>query len=59
MTAEPNYAKAEEVAKIVYDAMLYDRTHIRPDWVEGGNSLAQDEARRAARKIIELVAPAD
>jgi hypothetical protein len=52
----------EAVAKVVYEAMLaaastFDRRPA-PPWVHGGNSLAQDEARDAARKILAMVPPA-
>ena len=50
----------EDVAKIVYDAMCWAAKtgpqlgdHV-PDWVQGGNSLAQDQARSAAVKIADL-----
>jgi len=52
----------EAVAKVVYEAMLFDSgpLHCRPapPWVHGGNSLAQDEARDAARNILAMVPPA-
>ena len=52
----------DAVVKVVYEAMLFDRgrLHCRPapPWVRGGNSLAQDEARDAAREILAMVPPA-
>jgi len=58
----------ETVAEAVYEAMLFDRSSINchsappssplvpaPPWVPGGNSLAQEEARNAARKILAFV----
>lgn len=46
----------EEIAKIVYDAMPYRpvKHEPKPEWVPGGNSLMQDEARRAADAILSL-----
>ena len=46
----------EPIAKIVYDAMRYERSDTTPAWVEVGNSLAQVEARRAAQAIAALPA---
>lgn len=43
---------AEEAAKIIYErAMRYLRLDV-PEWVEGGNSLAQGEARSIAATIL-------
>jgi len=38
-------------AKIVYEAMRFERKDETPKWVERGNSTAQTEARAAAAKI--------
>lgn len=46
----------EPIAKIVYDAMRFERGDKTPEWVDGGNSLAQVEARRAAHAIAALPA---
>lgn len=40
----------EEIAEKVYEAMRFEQPQWVP-WVRGGNSLAQDHARRAARSI--------
>lgn len=45
----------ERVAKAIYDQMSYYEDGAKPAWVEGGNSLKQDEARRLA--ITALSAP--
>lgn len=43
----------ESLAKIIYEkAMLFDRQTPHYDWVEGGNSQAQDVARSTAYHII-------
>jgi hypothetical protein len=42
----------EEVAKVIYEAMRFDRDYDTPRWSGGGNSDAQDEARKAARAIL-------
>ena len=50
----------EDIAKIIYDAMCWAAKvgphagkHV-PDWVQGGNSNAQAEARSAANKIADM-----
>jgi len=56
----------EAVAAVVYEAMLTAvgasavKLHCRPapPWVPRGNSLAQDAARDAARKILRMKPPA-
>ncbi|KKM69758.1 hypothetical protein LCGC14_1447540 [marine sediment metagenome] len=45
----------DRVAMVIYDRMEYDGVGSKPVWVEGGNSLKQDEARRTARKAIEAM----
>jgi hypothetical protein len=53
----------EDVAQIVYEAMRWAaRTGPQlgghtPDWVQGGNSNSQDEARSAASRIASLYEP--
>ena len=42
----------ESVVKYVYEQMSYCEGGTKPDWVEGGNSIKQDEARRKAREIL-------
>ena len=42
----------EHASEIVYNVMRYERTET-PDWVENGNSFAQDQARKAAEKILK------
>lgn len=55
----------EEVAKRVYEAMRWAARHAEnqpaPEWVEGGNSDAQYQARREADRILALhpAAPTD
>jgi hypothetical protein len=51
----PTDEEIEEAAKLIYASMRFahpDRSYTR-DWVERGNSLMQDEARRTARTVIE------
>ena len=43
----------EPVAKAIYDQMSYTEQGVKPDWVQGGNSLKQDEARRLAIKALQ------
>lgn len=47
----PEYA-AEAVAALVFQAMRFAQPGPTPEWVPGGNSLMQEEARRAARAIL-------
>jgi hypothetical protein len=51
----------EAVAEVVYEAMRFDRSRLHcrpaPPWAAGGNSLAQQEARDAARQILSIVQP--
>ncbi len=48
----------ESMARKVYLAMRFQRLDATPDWVPGGNSHAQDEARRCASAIIkDMVKP--
>jgi len=67
-TRASDSAMVEAAAEVVYAAMLFERKSINgcpgapwvsaPPWVPGGNSLAQDEARAAARKILAMAPPA-
>ena len=53
--AEPGAADVEAVAELVYESMREAANYGRekpPKWVEGGNAIAQDEARKTARKIL-------
>ena len=43
-------------ARDVYDAMVYDGPGSKPEWVVGGNSLKQDEARQLAAAELEAAA---
>lgn len=46
----------EALAKIIYTRMPYDEpTGTKPAWVEGGNSLKQDEARSLALAIASAI----
>jgi hypothetical protein len=48
----------EEIAKIIYSVMPFDGTGpFKPEWIPGGNSFRQDEARYAARAILSLYQP--
>jgi len=50
---EPDYAMVEAIAPVVYTVMqLYNNGRVTYPWVLNGNSLAQDEARRATAKVI-------
>lgn len=46
----------EAIAKIIYDAFPFNgRWDLdKPKWVSGGNSIMQDEARKAANAILAL-----
>lgn len=41
----------EETAKAIYDQFTYNGEGEKPNWVENGNSLKQDEARRMTNKL--------
>ena len=47
----------EAAAREIYYLMPYDGTSgpTKPDWVSGGNSLKQSEARRYAQAVIPLI----
>lgn len=47
----------EELAKEIYAAMRFERQDTTPEWVEGGNSTAQVEARAAARRVLGVIRP--
>ena len=53
--SEPD--KLEKAARAIYDMMPFDGvgSEKKPAWVEGGNSLKQDEARRYARAAAVAV----
>ena len=58
-TAEPSGASAGSqlrvrIAAIVHDAMRLEREDKTPKW-QGGNSYAEDRARRAADDIAEVM----
>ncbi len=42
----------ERVAKAIYNEMVCDDPRGKPDWVPGGNSIKQDEARRKALQAL-------
>lgn len=53
-------ADRETVAKIIYDAFPFEPRHgmaHKPEWLPGGNSNRQDDARRAADLILALNEP--
>ena len=45
----------EQVAKIVYDAMRFDREDTTPKWTLSGNSHANDHARGKAYAILDAI----
>jgi hypothetical protein len=47
----------ELIARAVYEAMRFDRRDQTPEWVNGGSSEAQVEARRAAHVIAAAKVP--
>jgi hypothetical protein len=54
--------KPDEIAKAVYQAMVWVMDQVpgdvpTPTWVEGGNSLAQTEARAAEHRILRALSP--
>jgi hypothetical protein len=55
--AEHENKKVEERAKAIYEAMPFDGPagEEKPDWVPGGNSLKQAEARQAARHALQAL----
>ncbi|MFE3839191.1 hypothetical protein [Pseudogemmobacter sonorensis] len=56
-TTAPKGDLIEAAAKLIYErGMLFMRTG-KPAWVERGNSIAQTEARRLAREILEMTTP--
>lgn len=46
-------AAIESVAKAIYAEMECLDPHGKPEWVENGNSLKQDEARKKARQALD------
>jgi hypothetical protein len=51
----PTDDEIEEAAKLIHASMRFavPDNHYTRDWVERGNSLMQDEARRTARAVLE------
>jgi hypothetical protein len=51
----PTDEEIEEAAKLIHASMRFavPDNHYTRDWVERGNSLMQDEARRTARVVLE------
>ena len=51
----PTDHEIEEAAKLIHASMRFavPTNHYTRDWVERGNSLMQDEARRTARAVLE------
>jgi hypothetical protein len=51
----PTDEEIEEAAKLIHASMRFavPDNHFTRDWVEHGNSLMQDEARRTARAVLE------
>jgi len=50
----PTDEAIEEAAKLIHASMRFavPDNHYTRDWVERGNSLMQDEARRTARAVL-------
>lgn len=46
----------EEIASIIYEAMRFDRENETPEW-QGGNSIAETEARAKAMRVIAAARP--
>jgi len=42
----------ERVARKVFGAMRFERKPGTPEWIRGGNSNAQERARKTAREIV-------
>lgn len=58
MATVPGDEAVEAAAQRIYLAMRFERIETTPPWVDQGNSLAQDAAREAARKILAAQPPA-
>lgn len=43
----------EFTAQLIYNEMPFDGIGEKPEWVQRGNSLKQDEARQYARVFLE------
>lgn len=43
----------ENLARYFYDQMPYDGNGKKPEWVENGNSIKQDEARLMAMEVLK------
>lgn len=52
MEPKTNEELIEVTAKRIYEVMPYDLPGIKPEWVEGGNSLMQSIARGCASGIL-------
>lgn len=46
----------EAIASIIYEAMRFDRESDTPEW-QGGNSIAETEARAKAMRVIAAARP--
>ena len=61
-TLQPSGERREAIARIIYDAFPFDppcefhpetgERVLKPAWIDRGNSFRQDDARRAADKIL-------
>lgn len=50
-------SRRDEMARIIYDAFPFDNKGAeKPPWIPNGNSIRQDDARRAADAILALPA---
>ena len=47
--------RVEDVAEQIYNSFSYDGSDSKPEWVPGGNSLKQDEARKYARIALNTI----
>lgn len=54
--AQGAVVKTDSIAKVVYEKMQWAAEYKGHEWVEGGNSLAQVEARRAEQRILSALA---
>ena len=55
MPPKTNEELIEVTAKRIYEVMPYDLPGIKPEWVEGGNSLMQSIARGCASGILTTI----
>lgn len=49
---EQSVYDVEHLAQKIYTTLEYNGPNTKPEWVVGGNSLKQDEARKKARDLL-------